>query len=55
MSYTLVGSSLYVNDRGKMFSKEAGSFIPVQTKETEAEDRYVERNLKGGMNSAKGK
>lgn len=52
MAYTLVGPSQYVDDRGKQFVKEGSTYIPLQTKETEAEDRYVERHLKGGTKHA---
>lgn len=53
MSYTLVGPSQYVDDRGKLFSKDEESYIPVKTAATEAEDRYVDRHIKGGSINAK--
>lgn len=52
MSYTLIGPSLYVDDRGRLFEKEANDqYTRLQSKETDAEDRYVERNLKKEANS----
>lgn len=48
MSYTLVGPSLYVDDKGKQHVKEGDKYIPLVTAATEAEDRYVDRHFKGG-------
>lgn len=49
MHLTLIGPSLYTNERGKFFIEKEGSYQPLVTKETEAEDRYVARHLgKGG-------
>lgn len=48
MQFTLIGPSLYTDERGKMFLEKQGSYEPLVTKETEAEDRYVARHLREG-------
>lgn len=46
-TYSLIGSNLFVDQRGLLFAKTAQEYIPVKNKMTEAEDRFVERKLKG--------
>lgn len=52
MQFTLIGPSLYTNERGKLYLEKEGGYEPLRTEETEAEDRYVERHLgKGGIHN----
>lgn len=53
MTYTLIGPSLYVDRKGKLFTEREGNYEPLVNKETEAEDRYVKRHLEGGNKSEK--
>jgi hypothetical protein len=54
MTLTLIGPSQFVDERGRLFAEDNGKVIPVRSKETEAEDRYVERHLgnEGGNSHA---
>lgn len=55
MAFNLIGPSLYVDERGRLLSEQNGKIDLVRTKETEAEDRYVERHLRkeGGTRNEK--
>lgn len=54
MQFTLIGPSLYSDERGRSYFEKEGSYEPIVTKETQAEDRYVARHLgKGGNNNEK--
>lgn len=46
-AYTFIGpGDTFMDDKGKMFTKTAEeTFVPVQNKYVEAEDRYVEKHL----------
>lgn len=46
LPFRLVGPALYIDDKGRLFEKTAGTFNRCMTKEAEAEDRYVQRQLK---------
>jgi hypothetical protein len=47
--YSLIGPNLYVDQRGILFEKNATDYKPVNNKYTQAEDRYVQRNLSKGV------
>lgn len=46
LPFRLVGPERYIDDKGRLFEKTAGTFKRCMTKEAEAEDRYVQRQLK---------
>lgn len=46
LPFRLVGAELYIDDKGRLFEKTAGTFNRCTSKEIEAEDRYVQRQLK---------
>lgn len=45
MHYALIGPSLYVDERGRLYEQRDGQMVKVHDKATEAEDRYVARSL----------
>ena len=48
MSYSIIGPNLFMNERGKLFEKVAEEYQPLMNKYIEAEERFVQRNLKRG-------
>lgn len=44
--YSLIGPAVFMDERGNMYKKASDdNFIRIKNKYTEAEDRYVQRNL----------
>lgn len=53
-TYSLIGPAVFMDERGKFYKKASeGEYVPIQNKYTDAEDRFVQRNLekKGWDNS----
>lgn len=46
---SIVGPHLFMDTKGKLFEKNAGVIQPVNTPVTQAEDRFVQRNLGKGV------
>lgn len=45
-TYSLIGPDVFMDSTGSMLKKASDdTYIPIKNKYTEAEDRYVQRNL----------
>lgn len=52
MEYYLVGPDLYMDKVGSLYERKENRYVPVQSKEAQAELRYIERH-KGGKDDEK--
>ena len=46
---SLIGPNLFMDRKGQLFEKTAGDYKPIINARTQAEDRFVERNLGKGV------